>query len=311
MAVQYAEPGTAVEVGKLDGHQKRIPATVVPLPVLRPREEAPAVVDPTPPHSLPGAGRNQSLARAFQVLDCLAAHPAGVSVAAVARATGLPRATVTRLLGSLADEGAARREAAAGGSGRGSRSSRAGRAAAARARRRRCWRRSRRSSARPSCSPCPTGRPARASIAEAAGPRMVGVGSWLGRTLEDPASGFVRLRLAALEPAARRRAVAGLRFTAHTREHDPLRAAAARGARARSRATGTPRWSTSSSRASPASPSRCTRTAGWSRCSPSTSPPRGSTTPMRARALAALRRAAQSLTGASETTISSSSSQTR
>ena len=42
MAVQYAEIGTEVEVGKLDGHQKRIPATVVPLPVLRPGEEAPA-----------------------------------------------------------------------------------------------------------------------------------------------------------------------------------------------------------------------------------------------------------------------------
>ena len=46
MAVQYAEPGTAVEVGKLDGHQKRIPATVVRVPVLRPGEEAAAVVSP-------------------------------------------------------------------------------------------------------------------------------------------------------------------------------------------------------------------------------------------------------------------------
>jgi len=32
MAVQYAELGTEVEVGKLDGHQKRIPATVVRFP---------------------------------------------------------------------------------------------------------------------------------------------------------------------------------------------------------------------------------------------------------------------------------------
>ena len=30
MAVQYSEPGTRVEIGKLDGHQKRLPATVVP-----------------------------------------------------------------------------------------------------------------------------------------------------------------------------------------------------------------------------------------------------------------------------------------
>jgi glycine cleavage system T protein (aminomethyltransferase) len=42
MAVQYAAPGTEVEVGKLDGHQKRIPARVVRFPFydpdkLRPR----------------------------------------------------------------------------------------------------------------------------------------------------------------------------------------------------------------------------------------------------------------------------------
>jgi aminomethyltransferase len=41
MAVQYAEPGTEVEVGKLDGHQKRIPAQVVPIPFYDPRKERP------------------------------------------------------------------------------------------------------------------------------------------------------------------------------------------------------------------------------------------------------------------------------
>jgi aminomethyltransferase len=38
--VRYAKLGTEVSVGKLDGHQKRIPATVVQLPFpdkLRPR----------------------------------------------------------------------------------------------------------------------------------------------------------------------------------------------------------------------------------------------------------------------------------
>ncbi len=44
IAVQHAELGTEVEVGKLDGHQKRIPATVVRFPVLRPREAAPTLV---------------------------------------------------------------------------------------------------------------------------------------------------------------------------------------------------------------------------------------------------------------------------
>lgn len=56
-----------------------------------------------------GARRNESIRRAFRVLECLARLP-GASVAAVARETGLPRATVTRVLGTLADLGAVRRD---------------------------------------------------------------------------------------------------------------------------------------------------------------------------------------------------------
>jgi aminomethyltransferase len=41
MAVQYAEPGTQVEVGKLDGHQKRIPAAVVRFPFYDPEKTRP------------------------------------------------------------------------------------------------------------------------------------------------------------------------------------------------------------------------------------------------------------------------------
>jgi aminomethyltransferase len=41
MATQYAEVGTQVEIGKLDGHQKRIPATVVPFPFYDPKKERP------------------------------------------------------------------------------------------------------------------------------------------------------------------------------------------------------------------------------------------------------------------------------
>ncbi|MET0200492.1 MAG: DUF1989 domain-containing protein, partial [Gaiellaceae bacterium] len=41
MAVQHADEGTEVEVGKLDGHQKRIPATVVPIPFYDPKKERP------------------------------------------------------------------------------------------------------------------------------------------------------------------------------------------------------------------------------------------------------------------------------
>ena len=36
ITVEHAEPGTQVEVGKLDGHQKRLPATVVSYPFYDP-----------------------------------------------------------------------------------------------------------------------------------------------------------------------------------------------------------------------------------------------------------------------------------
>ena len=41
IAVQYADLGTSVEVGKLDGLQKRIPATVVRFPFYDPEKERP------------------------------------------------------------------------------------------------------------------------------------------------------------------------------------------------------------------------------------------------------------------------------
>ena len=41
MAVEYSEIGTAVDVGKLDGHRKRIPATVVRFPFYDPDKTRP------------------------------------------------------------------------------------------------------------------------------------------------------------------------------------------------------------------------------------------------------------------------------
>jgi aminomethyltransferase len=41
MAVEYSAPGSSVEVGKLDGHAKRIPATVVRLPFYDPEKLKP------------------------------------------------------------------------------------------------------------------------------------------------------------------------------------------------------------------------------------------------------------------------------
>jgi len=244
------------------------------------------------------------------VLDCLAAQPAGLSVAAVARATGLPRATVTRLLGSLADEGAALRDGSA-------------------------WRLGPRIAllARGLAPPLPEragpvlealaaelgetvmlavpeGPAGARVVAEAAGPRMVGVGSWLGRTLEDPASGFVRLRLAALAPAARRRAVAGLRFTAHTdrtiRTARPLLAAVERIAR-QAHAEVVDEFEHGLAGLAVPVYEHDVLAAMLAVYLPTGRLDDA----MRARALERLRRAAQSLTGASETTISSSSSHTR
>ena len=41
MSVQYAELGTELEIGKLDGLQKRIPATVVRIPFYDPDKTRP------------------------------------------------------------------------------------------------------------------------------------------------------------------------------------------------------------------------------------------------------------------------------
>ena len=41
VAVQYAEAGTALEVGKLDGQQKRLAATVVRIPFYDPEKTRP------------------------------------------------------------------------------------------------------------------------------------------------------------------------------------------------------------------------------------------------------------------------------
>ena len=244
------------------------------------------------------------------MLDCLAAHPDGVPVAGVARATGLPRATVTRLLGSLADEGAAQR---ANGDWRlGPRiallarglalplAERAGPVLEALAA----------ELGETVMLAVPEGPAGARVVAEAAGPRMVGVGSWLGRTLVDPASGFVRLRLAALAPAARQEAVAGLRFTAHTARTlgsaRPLLAALEEIASAGHAEVVDEFEQGLAGLAVPLHEDE--RLAAMLAVY---LPTARLDAAMRTRALAGLRRAAQSLTGASETTISSPSSQTR
>ena len=41
IAVEDASEGRVVEVGKLDGHMKRLPATITTLPFLDPKREKP------------------------------------------------------------------------------------------------------------------------------------------------------------------------------------------------------------------------------------------------------------------------------
>lgn len=56
---------------------------------------------------LEGAGRNESLTKAFSVLGAISeARGAGVATGAIVAATGLPRSTALRILGSLLDLGA-------------------------------------------------------------------------------------------------------------------------------------------------------------------------------------------------------------
>ena len=243
------------------------------------------------------------------MLECLALYP-GASVARVARETGVPRATVTRVLATLAEVGAARRDGGGWTVGpsiaalaRGIDPPLAERAAADLAA-------LAAELGETVLLAVPEGAVGARVVAEAPGPRMVGVGSWLGRTLTDPASGFVRMRLAALDRPARERAVAGLHLAAHTEatirsrrallvELDRLATAdyaevvdqfeqglagIAVPLRRRGRLVGLLAVYLPTTRLDAA---------------------------MRERALAALRATAQSLTGASDTTTASSSSHTR
>lgn len=148
---------------------------------------------------LPGAGRNQSLDRAFGLLERLALHPAGATVATITRELGLPRATVTRLLASLADAGAVTRNGRAWTIGPSI--ERLGRATAIGAIRNR---------ARPLMQEVvsaiqetvllavPIGNASAQVIEEIQGPRIVTARGWAGTVLSAPASGFVRQLLAEL-----------------------------------------------------------------------------------------------------------------
>ena len=170
---------------------------------------------------LPGAGRNNSLGRAFQVLEALAFHPEGASVATLARETELPRATVTRLLASLADAHAVARTPHGKDWTLGPTILRLGRALGSLA--------ALRDRARPLLEELvaalgetvmlavPSGPASAQVVDEVEAPRVVGVrGAWTGTVLTTPASGFVRMVLSERPDDELTSTVESVTFTAHT-----------------------------------------------------------------------------------------------
>jgi IclR family acetate operon transcriptional repressor len=168
---------------------------------------------------LPGAGRNQSLARAFDLLERIAAHPDGASVATLTHEVGLPRATVSRLLASLADAGAVIREPGGRAWSLGPTILRLSRAIAPVELRDR---------ARPLLQALveatqetvflavPTGAASARVVEELQAPRVIAARGWNDEELTTPASGFVRLVLAHLPPAELENLARSMQFTPWT-----------------------------------------------------------------------------------------------
>jgi DNA-binding IclR family transcriptional regulator len=169
---------------------------------------------------LPGAGRNQSLGRAFRLLECLAAHPTGTSVAVLTRELGLPRATVTRLLGSLADAGAVARSGQGRNWALGSTilrlSSTITSTVALRDRAQPVLERLTAELEETMMLAVPTSPTSAQVILEIPGPRIISARGWSDQALTSPASGFVRQLLAELPATELPQVVASLEFTART-----------------------------------------------------------------------------------------------
>ncbi|MFE4196913.1 IclR family transcriptional regulator [Paenarthrobacter sp. NPDC056912] len=170
---------------------------------------------------LPGTGRNESLRRAFDVLELLARHPNGASVAELCQDSDLPRSTVSRLLASLFDAGAVSRpgqdrkwvlgptimrltNAVAPLSGLQERSGV-------------ILERITSETGETSMLAVPTGPATARVIEEVRGPKLVGVlAPWAGETISSAASGFVRLLLAELPTSESDRLIGRMELTAHT-----------------------------------------------------------------------------------------------
>lgn len=170
---------------------------------------------------LPGTGRNESLQRAFDLLELLAHKPDGASVATISLESGLPRSTVSRLLASLFDAGAVARPGADRRWVLGPTIMRLTNAVAPlvalQGRSRQVLEFITEQVGETSMLAVPTG-PATARVTdEVQGPKLVGVRyPWAGQTIDSPASGFVRQLLAELPDAEARRYIDKMTFSQHT-----------------------------------------------------------------------------------------------
>ncbi|MEA5456786.1 IclR family transcriptional regulator [Sinomonas sp. JGH33] len=178
---------------------------------------------------LPGTGRNESLRRAFDLLELLARHPHGASVAELCQDSDLPRSTVSRLLASLFDAGAVSRP----GNDRkwvlGPTIMRLTNAVAPLAglqeRSREVLEQITTDIGETSMVAVPTGPATARVIDEVRGPKLVGVlDPWAGETISSAASGFVRMLLAELPEAELDRIISRMELVRHTPKTitDPL-----------------------------------------------------------------------------------------
>ena len=154
---------------------------------------------------LPGTARNESLQRAFDLLEVMAQMPEGASIAQLCSAVDLPRSTVARLLASLFDAGVVARP----GSDRhwvlGPTIMRLTRAVAPsydlQERGAKILQSLSEELQETSMLAVPTGPITARVVNEVKGPKLVGVATlWEGHTISSAASGFVRQLLAELPP---------------------------------------------------------------------------------------------------------------
>jgi IclR family acetate operon transcriptional repressor len=170
---------------------------------------------------LPGTGRNESLQRAFDLLELLAQKSEGASVATISLESGLPRSTVSRLLASLFDAGAVARPGADRKWVVGPTITRLTNAVAPlvslQGRSRPVLEEITERIGETSMLAVPTG-PATARILdEVQGPKLVGVRyPWAGQTIDSPASGFVRQLLAELPGSESDRLIDRMELVRHT-----------------------------------------------------------------------------------------------